>query len=286
MKCFYHSADLDGHCSGAIIKHRFPECELHPIDYKDEFPFYLIMPEDTIIMVDFSLRSIGQMSLVNQMCKGLIWIDHHKTAIEEYYRAVNEGMKPVKEACLHIGEAGCELAWDYCYPNWIMPLFVLLLGRYDVWDHQDSRTLPFQYAMRMYDTDPRQDQDGVWKRFFNVFRDKDKEAEIIGKLCTVGSGIMRYVNAHDKKEIGFGSFPVEINGHTALAINYGRLNYRDYDRDKYAFMVAFQRVQSKWRVNLYSDADKVDVGAIAREFGGGGHAGAAGFVCDELPFKI
>lgn len=25
IRVFYHSADLDGHCSGAIVKYRFPE---------------------------------------------------------------------------------------------------------------------------------------------------------------------------------------------------------------------------------------------------------------------
>jgi hypothetical protein len=39
MICFYHSADLDGHCSGAIIKKVHPECELIGINYGDEFPW-------------------------------------------------------------------------------------------------------------------------------------------------------------------------------------------------------------------------------------------------------
>lgn len=39
---FYHSADLDGFCSGAIIKYSFPECELIPINYGDTFPWEII----------------------------------------------------------------------------------------------------------------------------------------------------------------------------------------------------------------------------------------------------
>ena len=38
MKCFYHSADLDGQCSGAIVKLARPDCELVGIDYGDPFP--------------------------------------------------------------------------------------------------------------------------------------------------------------------------------------------------------------------------------------------------------
>ena len=31
--CFYHKADLDGVCSGAIVKHFVPDCELYGFDY-------------------------------------------------------------------------------------------------------------------------------------------------------------------------------------------------------------------------------------------------------------
>jgi nanoRNase/pAp phosphatase (c-di-AMP/oligoRNAs hydrolase) len=33
---------------------------------------------------------------------------------------------------------------------------------------------------------------------------------------------------------------------------------------------------------LYSDA-RVDVSELAKKFDGGGHKGAGGFVCDEIP---
>jgi nanoRNase/pAp phosphatase (c-di-AMP/oligoRNAs hydrolase) len=36
-------------------------------------------------------------------------------------------------------------------------------------------------------------------------------------------------------------------------------------------------------VSLYSE--KVDVSIIAKNHGGGGHAGAAGFICRDLPFE-
>jgi len=27
IKCFFHASDLDGHASGAIVKHKFPEAD-------------------------------------------------------------------------------------------------------------------------------------------------------------------------------------------------------------------------------------------------------------------
>ena len=37
----------------------------------------------------------------------------------------------------------------------------------------------------------------------------------------------------------------------------------------------------RWTVSLYNENGKFDVSEIAKLMGGGGHAGAAGFVCDD-----
>lgn len=42
--CFYHKADLDGVCSGAIVKHFVPDVELYGFDYGEEFDFYAASP--------------------------------------------------------------------------------------------------------------------------------------------------------------------------------------------------------------------------------------------------
>jgi len=56
MKCFYHGSDLDGYCSGAIVKYRYPECEMQPIDYGAQFPMDKIELGETVYMVDFALQ--------------------------------------------------------------------------------------------------------------------------------------------------------------------------------------------------------------------------------------
>jgi len=39
IRIYYHSSDLDGHCSGAITKYKYPEAELFPINYNQKFPW-------------------------------------------------------------------------------------------------------------------------------------------------------------------------------------------------------------------------------------------------------
>lgn len=133
MKCFYHSADLDGHCSGAIVKLAHPECEMIPINYGQEFPWDTIILGETVFMVDFSLPA-GDMKALN-LNSDLRWIDHHKSAIE----ALSGLYKGIRE----IGLGACELVWRYCFPNDPVPYAVHLLSVYDVWR--------FEYTP---DTDP------------------------------------------------------------------------------------------------------------------------------------
>jgi len=50
-------------------------------------------------------------------------------------------------------------------------------------------------------------------------------------------------------------------------------------------MIGFVRRMGQWTVTLYS-RDGINVGEIAKKYGGGGHANAAGFQCEKLPFAI
>lgn len=72
-----------------------------------------------------------------------------------------------------------------------------------------------------------------------------------------------------------------------------------YDPEKHDIMVAYAQVYTRskvfrgdlgaklqWKVSLYSTKSTIDCGAIAKAFGGGGHAGAGGFVCDKLPWEV
>lgn len=303
VHCFYHSADLDGHCSGAIVKHFRPEAILNPINYGDAFPWDGIAPDDTVFMVDFCLQPERDMERLNSLVgSGLIWIDHHKTALD-----VMRKCNPIA-GFQTVGMAGCELTWGWFSKN-PMPLAVKLLGRYDVWDHSDPRTLAFQYRMRMEDLDPLKG-DGAMEKWEALFA-QDHELMVAAfdddlvDLIHEGKRLMEYEEQQNVKYCRAYAFETmlvitEANGtktpFMAICLNRGMTNSKVfdsvYDQQKHHIMITFCRLpphkQTKggWTVSLYSTRDDVDCGAIAKTFGGGGHKGAAGFQCDTLPFKV
>lgn len=280
MKCFYHSADLDGHCSGAIVRRFMPECELIGINYGQEFPWGTIEDGEEVYMVDFGLQPFSDMERLNSICK-LHWIDHHKTAIDDAHKA---GFLASGGQSLEIGKAGCELAWEY-FSAFDASDAVRLLGRYDVWDHSDPRTLPFQYGMRQNEnTYP--DNDELWS-------DLLLDDEAITEVLRHGQLILDYENAQNRKFCKSYSFETELSGLSGVCANRGFTNSKVfdsvYDPEHHHLMITFCRLKppaGKWTVSLYSTREDVDCGVIAKSFGGGGHKGAAGFQCDQLPFEI
>lgn len=280
MKCFYHSADLDGHCSGAIVKQNYPECKMIGINYGDAFPWESIEDDELVFMVDFTLQPFDDMEKLNEICS-LHWIDHHKTAIDEAFK---RGFLPFSEL-LNVNKSACELTWIYFHGNTVSPpTAVFLLGRYDVWDHTDPRVLSFQYGMRQFvNTQP--DNQEFWNELF-------ASKSLCERIIDNGSLLLNYEKSQDEKFCRAYAFETELQGMKAICANRGFCNSRlfesVYDPDKHQLMITFvwKPTIRKWLVSLYSTRDDVDCGFIAASFGGGGHKGAAGFQCDELPFVV
>ena len=277
-KAYFHSADFDGKCSGAIINHFIKGVEFYPINYGEDFPWDDIEADDIIFMVDFCLQPFDQMiKLLNRVgFANLTWIDHHITAINDYEQSgvLINGKRDVDKA-------GCELTWEWFNgEERDMPEFIRLLGRYDIWDHSNPRTLPFQYGMGGFDnTEP---DAIVWKQLFHGQLDTLD-------ICNTGGDIQRYIKNENKMYCN-AAFETELDGLKCIALNRmftGSLLFESiWDSTKYDAMLVFGWRNGMWTVSLYTDKEGVDVSKTCKKFGGGGHKGAAGFSCDELPFKL
>ncbi len=275
MKCFYHN-DLDGYASGAIVKSMFPECKMYKINYNMVFPWDIIEEGEDIYMVDFGLQPFNDMTKLADITK-LHWIDHHKTSFENAKKYA-----PIFETVVvEDGKAGCELTWDHFYPDKDMPNHVRYLGRYDVWDHTDPNTLPFQYGMKTIDTDP--DEQTLWLLLFSDY--------FVNDIIDRGKIIMKYEKIQNKNLVNNISFVlISIAGYNAICVNKLFTNSKVfdsiYDPKKHDIMITFGYTGSSWTTSLYSEKDHIDVSEIAKKFGGGGHANASGFQSENVPFFL
>lgn len=276
MKCFYHSADLDGHCSGAIVNLAYPDCDMIGINYGDEFPWDDIPKNEVVFMVDFGLQPFDDMEKLNKIAN-LSWIDHHETAINEAHK---RGFLASNMQVLEIGKAACELCWETLFPG-VKNRAVHLLGRYDVWDLIPG-TLELQNGLRMHDTLPTNHD--LWMKLLG------KDESFLDESLKIGGILLQKQKMDNAAYVRSCSFETELDGLRCIAINRGLTNSQIfesvYDPEKHDAMLTFVWRKGKWTISMYSDQADINVGSICKNRGGGGHKGAAGFLCSDLPFSF
>lgn len=278
--CIYHSRDLDGWMSGAIVKLKYPSIELIGWDYGQPIPD--LSKENQIILVDISFPKDIMKDLWAKNGLNFVWCDHHISAIKEMDEALGDytisypiqGLRDAKFAA-------CELTWQYFFTGEPMPELVRLLGRYDCFGHkgtdEEQKVLEVQYGARAIISNP----DEAYKELVDNIHCDNTELQI----WSIGRGIYKYLCSeakHSYKTI----FPVELDGYKFACINQNRFNPVNfginYHDDGYDGFACFWYANGKYNYSLYNDNGHVDCSEIAKKRGGGGHKGASGFISNEI----
>ncbi len=275
--CFYHN-DFDGECSAAIFLRKIAGI-CSPINYNKEFPFEIIHEEDEVWIVDYSLKKDEWEKLL-KITKNVIWIDHHKSAIEKEEEYGLSNLKGIRD----ISKSGCALTWEFCYIDIDSPDVVKLVEDYDIWKFKfGNKTKNFHQALfSIINTDPKSD---FWEE--TLKSDDDDVTEYIDSLCLLGEKINTKNAISNKGFLNSWSFETIFEGRKCIAVNKiaGAILF-DSIKENYDFFISFMFNGNNYSVSLYQGKDKeTDLSKIAIKYGGGGHFGAAGFQCKELPFK-
>lgn len=276
MKCFYHN-DNDGVFSAACVN-VWGRRDLHPdkfvrMDYKDSFPIGSVQKDEQVYIVDFSIEPDMMLRLFN-VTPNVVWIDHHKTAIEKY-----AGFPRDIEGIRRDGAAACELMWEWFIrcgrTQGPMPGAIRYVGDRDVWAwrHGDG-TRFFHAGFGLQDDDPCSD----------LVRDLVTNQNPLADILRNGEIVEEYRRRFFEKYRRTYCFEGTFEGHRAVFLNIATVGSEAFgeDFDNYDIVIPFIWDGQQWTVSLY--AETVDVGEIAKGYGGGGHRGAAGFQCKELPW--
>lgn len=274
--CFHHN-DPDGHASGAIVRYALQEnVLLIESDYDTtSIPWEKVEQVDRIIVVDFSFPKEDMLRLANE--REFIWIDHHKSAMLEF-EEIGKEWGGIRD----LSEAACVLTWKYFFPDKPAPRAVVLIGDRDIWRWAEADTGGFNESL--YNQDHHAQNDALWNLLF-----EDDQATL-DRMIKEGQWLRNINLANIDLLMKGRSFEVRFERHNALAINaVGTGDIGNYGRDLgyeivYCYRDEMQTEGLSTVVTLFSD--KVDVSVIAKKYGGGGHAGAAGFsfLRGETPF--
>ncbi len=305
----YHRADFDGIFCREIAKKFLPEAELigwhygdKKIPFPDEGEVYVLdlSPECFTLTID-GLPMMDNAKGFAGTFNRLIWIDHHKSAIETF-PAFIPGYRID-------GVSACRLAWqwftemenrrdinvpmpskiDFVDRTVSEPLAVRLAGEYDIWDKRDPDADLFQHGLRS-----KEITDLDWKILLMTYRNTQAEFDLVKNLLNSGEAI-QYVQTEQNKDIitSYG-FDLDFEGLKFLACNHARYNSHLFTsglKPEHDGCFGFKWTGKFWEISLYHAPGKEhhDLSLIAKKYGGGGHRGACGFrfeLADMISHKI
>lgn len=323
----YHDADFDGKLSNEVC--RFHLAKLHPDAIIDSYGWdygrpvpepdglhfgtFAVVPRrwehyDAIYIVDLS---VDELMADPTLRSKIVWIDHHKSAIEKWDRRSEVTPGPGMFTGMRIdGVAACRLCWQWLafdqgphgdprtHPSDVYvpskqdfidrrvtePELIRLAGEYDIWDHRDPNAKILQFGLRA--CSEREFRELVQWQF-------DGRPEGEGLLQNVLGGGKLIKSYMDKQNA---EYATQMSGDAHwedlcfLAINS---SHRNSD----AFLGAIKHHHDallNWRydpksrlatISLYHAPghEEIDLSKIAVKYGGGGHKGACGFrmrLCD------
>lgn len=291
MRCVViHHHDEDGRAAAAVVKQavksRAKEFLFIEAKYDTQIPFDQLRNGDEVYVVDFSMQNPGDWArLCNIPRFPVTWIDHHITAIEAAKGTRAENLPGIREEGKR---AGCALTWDFFYPDVEAPVAIQLISDRDTWTwERGEETAEFHAGLQMNDTSP---ESPLWTAI--LIPSECGTPSWVISIRSTGRSVLQYKNRFygDLREKN--AYEVEFEGNKAIAINvagvgseaFGFPNgYKGEMPDEWPVLIAFYYNGDNFVVSMYSKA--VNVSEIAKKYGGGGHPGAAGFLCKNLPFS-
>lgn len=296
----HHSADYDGIFCREIARKFLEETDVTYLGWNfGDKPLLAIFPEDqeAIYVLDLPVDKVfgyNPERLPEHVFKNLIWIDHHKSAIESHPKDI-PGYRID-------GVAACRLAWQWfavkkmhdqqdttrCLPTKqdfvgrivTEPLAVRLAGEYDVWDHRGDGDLELQFGLRA-------EADPVWPMLLSENSGYTDAIVKQGKVC------MAYAKHVDASIVNTRSYIMEWEGLRWLSMNIIRCNSQSFEAKDvpetgHDALLAFYYNGKTWTVSLYHARHRtdIDLSKIAVKYGGGGHKGACGFTTSTLPWPM
>jgi oligoribonuclease NrnB/cAMP/cGMP phosphodiesterase (DHH superfamily) len=262
----YHADCMDGLAAAWAVTQAYRGAELHAAQYLDPPPPNCAGRD--VIIVDFSYPR-EQVEEIHRVAKSLIILDHHKTA--------EEALKDLPYAVFDPKRSGAAMAWDHFNPGKPRPWKINYVQDRDLW----TWALPNSNAVNAYiRTRVRTVED--FDELFPLDM-PTREIDLGSMVLDAEASYVRETMKHAREGILRRSFADTVR--PVPIVNAGTYCHSELlgELAKGAdFAVGwFATARGTYRYSLRSDPQGLDVSAIAKLFGGGGHKHAAGFEVDQ-----
>jgi oligoribonuclease NrnB/cAMP/cGMP phosphodiesterase (DHH superfamily) len=280
MNVVLHHNDIDGRGAGAVVRLKYPDALFYEVDHYNPLPIDELPAGCQLFIVDFTPVTEADWKRLTDKVGNIIWIDHHGKNIAkyQYFDKCLDGLRVESKP------SGAKLTWQFLFPEIPIPDAILYVSDYDCWVYDYGlATKSFIAGM---ETIPHQPTDRIWDSLLKTDNAEEMETST-NEVMQKGKIILDYKKQKFRDVIKSNAFVCEFEGHKIVACNHPSANstlFDSIDRSQYPLVSIFSSNGEKIIVGLYCDDESVDCCELAQKYGGGGHKGASGFECENLPF--
>lgn len=281
--CIYHANCADGFAAAWVVWKFFGgDVDFHPGVYQTTPPD---VTDRDVILVDFSYK-LPVLVEMGKIANTILVLDHHKTAAADLAPLPKAPpsqlglVSPTKPqagasmaALFDMERSGAGIAWDFFFQDEPRPPLIDHIEDRDLWRFAIPGTRAIQAALFSFPYDFE-----IWDGLINDSRDPAE----LDKLRIEGEAIERKHHKDVAELVGVMRRTMKIGGLTlpvanipyTLTSDAGHLMATKHEG---RIGVCYWDTPDGRIFSLRSTDDGPDVSEIAKRYGGGGHAHAAGF---------
>lgn len=263
----YHANCADGFTAAWAAWRNYPEWH-YVAGLHDTLHEFMPPPGSVLYFVDIAPKREHLLALA-QVCEGITILDHHKSAAEQL-AGVEAELKATGGARVDIffdmEKSGAMLAWEHFNPGLPAPPLVEHVQDRDLWRFAIPGTREFQITLFSYEYDF-----DTWDTLASIKPDS---------LIAEGHALNRKHMKDVRELIRIGARDEMVAGVLVPVLNCPYFHSSEAGNlmsEGRAFAACYYDAYGRRNFSLRSKDGGADVSAIAKQFGGGGHARAAGF---------
>jgi oligoribonuclease NrnB/cAMP/cGMP phosphodiesterase (DHH superfamily) len=274
--CIYHANCADGFGAAWVVRQALgaENVDFHAGHYGKPAPDVFGLD---VIIVDFSYP-LEELEILSSLARSILIIDHHKTAAEALAQLppATATFAEWTTSTQRVGtvfdmeRSGAGLTWDYFNPGSPRPALINHIEDRDLWRFKLEGTREVMASVFSYPHDF-----DVWDAIMEISTHQHWVA---------GKGIDRKHHKDLAELIGSNARLFNIAGYSVPTINLPPTMASDAGHllsEGQPFAAIYWDTDEHRKYSLRSRPEGLDVSEIAKQFGGGGHRGAAGF---KVPF--
>lgn len=229
------------------------------------------------------------LSFIVKTCKiarKLTILDHHKSA-EDLYLENEKVLQSIDNLELEIDKtrSGCQITWDYFFPEVPRPWFIDYIGDRDLWEWKlpDSKEINLSlFENNLLDPTDFSKLDNLLIEPEIKKQQLIDEGKIILKIQKreLDMAVSKAHKAEFKVEDS--TYLVWLGGNITMSLRseLGNLlvnkNFNDDSVPDFAVIWFYEPKVNEWWISFRGGENSPDLSVIARKFGGGGHVLAGG----------